>query len=88
MFIGGIITSRGFLDVRIEKNDSMPGEVRIENLNPKNVVIDPDGEDYGQAPGRGLHDPWVTADDIAVLYTKADAEILRNREPSFFPFSC
>ncbi len=87
MFADGIITSRGFLDVRIEKNDSMQGEVRIENLNPKNVVIDPDGEDYDPDTWSEVFTTkWVTADDIAVLYGKADAEILRNREQSFFPF--
>lgn len=87
MFADGIITSRGFLDVRIDTNDSMQGEVRIENLNPKNVVIDPDGEDYDPDTWSEVFTTkWVTADDIAVLYGKEDAEILRNREQSFFPF--
>lgn len=87
MFADGIITSRGFLDVRIDTNDSMQGEVRIENLNPKNVVIDPDGEDYDPDTWSEVFTTkWVTADDIAVLYGKEDAEVLRNREQSFFPF--
>jgi hypothetical protein len=87
MFADGIITSRGFLDVRIDTGDSMKGEVRIENLNPKNVVIDPDGEDYDPDTWSEVFTTkWVTADDIAVLYSKADAEVLRNREQSFFPF--
>src|SRR6478735_7520871 len=38
MFCDGIITSRGFLDVRLSFNDSMEGEVVIDNLNPKNVL--------------------------------------------------
>ena len=42
MFADGIIGSRGFLDVRLGFDDSMRGEVQIENLNPKNVVIDGD----------------------------------------------
>ena len=87
MFADGIITSRGFLDVRIDTNDSMQGEVRIENLNPKNVIIDPDAEDYDPDTWSEVFTTkWVTADDIAVLYGKEDAEILRNREQSFFPF--
>jgi hypothetical protein len=87
MFADGVITSRGFLDIRMEFDPAMRGEVRIENINPKNVIIDNDAEE---------HDPdswsevfltkWLTADDIAVLYSKEDAELLRNREASYFPY--
>lgn len=87
MFADGIITSRGFLDVRLDYRDSMQGEVCIENINPKNVVIDPDGEDYDPDTWNEVFTTkWVTADDIAVLYNKDDAELLRNREQSFFPY--
>ena len=87
MFADGIITSRGFLDVRLDYRDSMQGEVCIENINPKNVVIDPDGEDYDPDTWNEVFTTkWVTADDIAVLFNKEDAELLRNREQSFFPY--
>ena len=87
MFADGVITSRGFLDVRIENGDSMQGEVRIDNLNPKNVVIDPDGEEYDPDTWGEVHvTKWTTADDIAVLYSKADADLLRNRDQSYFPY--
>lgn len=87
MFADGIITSRGFLDVRIEYGDSMTGEVRIDNLNPKNVIIDPDGEDYDPDTwSEAFTTKWLTADDIAVLYSAEDAELLRNREQSYFPY--
>jgi len=87
VFADGIITSRGFLDVRIDHDDSMQGEVRIDQLNPKNVVIDPDGEEYDPDTWSEVFTTkWVTADDIAILYNKADAELLRNREQSFFPY--
>jgi len=87
MFADGIITSRGFLDVRIGFGDSMEGEVLVENLNPKNVIIDPDGEEYDPDSWSEVFvTKWVTADDIAVLYNKADAELLRNRDQSYFPY--
>ena len=87
VFADGIITSRGFWDLRIDYNDSMEGEVRIEQLNPKNVIIDPDGEDYDPDTwGEVFTTKWVTADDIAVLFNKEDAELLRNREQSYFPY--
>jgi hypothetical protein len=87
MFADGIITSRGFLDVRLGFKDSMQGEVLIENLNPKNVIIDPDGEEYDPDSWSEVFlTKWVTADDIAILYNKTDAELLRNREQSYFPY--
>lgn len=87
MFADGAITSRGFLDVRIGYSDSMQGEVVIENLNPKNVIIDPDGEEYDpDSWSEVFTTKWVTADDIAVLYNQEDAELLRNREQSYFPY--
>jgi hypothetical protein len=86
-FADGIITSRGFLDVRIEFNESMQGEVKIDNLNPKNVIVDPDGEDYDPDTWNEVFvTKWMTADDIAILYNPDDAEVLRNREQSFFPY--
>ena len=87
MFADGIITSRGFLDVRLGFKDSMQGEVLIENLNPKNVIIDPDGEEYDPDSWSEVFiTKWVTADDIAILYNRSDAELLRNREQSYFPY--
>lgn len=87
MFADGIITSRGFLDVRIDHNDHMQGEVRIAKLNPKNVIIDPDGEDYDPDTWSDVFTTkWVTADDIAVLYNEEDAEYLRARDASQSPY--
>ena len=87
MFADGIIGSRGYLDVRLRYNDSMEGEVFIDNLNPKNVVVDPDADSYDPDEWSEVFTTkWVTADDIAVLYTQEDADLLRNREQSFFPY--
>ena len=87
MFADGIITSRGFLDVRLGFGDSMQGEVLVENINPKNVIIDPDGEEYDPDSWNEVFvTKWMTADDICILYSKADGELLRNREQSFFPY--
>lgn len=87
MFADGIIGSRGFLDVRLSFTDSMQGEVVIDKLNPKNVIIDPDAEDYDPDTwGEVIVTKWLTADDIAVLYSKEDAELLRNQTNSYFPY--
>lgn len=85
LFADGVITSRGFLDIRLDYNDQMQGEVRYELLNPKNVLPDTDADQYDPDTWNEVFvTKWVTADDIAVLYNKADAEYLRNRDSDAF----
>ena len=87
MFADGIISSRGFLDVRIAYNDNMQGEVRIESMNPKNVLIDPDADQYDPDTWNELYTTkWMTPDDIAVLYNKADAKLLRDKARSHYTY--
>jgi hypothetical protein len=87
MFCDGVITSRGFLDVRLDFTDSMTGEVKIDNLNPKNVLIDPDAEEYDPDTWNDVFvTKWMTWQDIALLYNSEDAELLKTRGSSFFPY--
>lgn len=87
VFADGIITSRGFYDVRMDFNDNLMGDVRIGRLNPKNVLIDPDATEYDPDTWNDvMTTKWLTADEIAVLYNEEDAEYLRNRAGSYFPY--
>lgn len=87
VFADGIITSRGFFDVRLAFDDHMQGEVKVGALNPKNVIPDPDADEYDPDTWADVFTTkWVTADDIAVLYSQEDAEYLRRRDQSFFPY--
>lgn len=87
MFADGIITSRGYLDVRLDFTDSMTGEVRIDHLNPKNVLVDPDAEEYDPDTWNDVFvTKWMTWQDIAMLYNEDDAEYLKTRGTSFFPY--
>ena len=87
MFVDGIVTSRGFLDTRLDFTDSMMGEVRLERLNPKNVMIDPDGEEYDPDTWNDVFTTkWMTWQDIELLYGAEDADYLKNRGNSYFPY--
>lgn len=87
LFADGVIRSRGFVDVRLDFTDSMIGEVKITNLNSKNVVIDPDAEEYDPDSWMDCFiSKWVTPQDIAVLYNEDDAEYLKNKDGSAFPY--
>ena len=87
VFADGIIGSRGFFDVRLDFTDSLRGEVRIEQLNPKNVLIDPDADDYDPDKWSDvIITKWMSPDQIELLYNKADADLLRSRQDSYFPY--
>ena len=84
MFADGIITSRGYLDIRMGFDDNVQGEVLITKPNPKNVIPDPDGDEYDPDTWNEVQtSKWLTADDIAVLYSSDDAELLRGRDSAF-----
>lgn len=87
VFSDGLVRSRGFYDVRIDFNDSLQGEVRIAQLNSKNVVIDPDAEEYDPDSWNDVFiTKWLTHQDIAILYSEDDAEYLKNKEGSSYPY--
>ena len=68
VFCDGIIRSRGFYDVRLDFTDSMLGEVRITSPNSKNVLIDPDGEQYDPDTWMDCFTTkWLSWQDVAVL---------------------
>ena len=87
VFADGVVGSRGFFDVRLDFTDSLRGEIRIEQLNPKNVLIDADADEYDPDEwGDVIITRWMSPDQIEVLYSKADADLLRGRQDSYFPY--
>lgn len=87
VFADGMVSGRGFYDVRIDFTDSLMGEVVIEQLNPNNVLLDPDASAYDPAKWNEVFvTGWTTPDDIEVLYGRADADILRGRDHSVFEY--
>lgn len=74
----GFITSRGFYDVRVGFDDHMQGEVEITSLNPRNVMIDPDAEEYDPRTWKDvIVTKWLTLDDIAMAYGQDKANKIR-----------
>lgn len=86
-FDEGTITSRGFLDVRLGFDDAMKGEVAIELLNGKNVIIDPDGSQYDPDTWNEIFiTKWMAPIDIEMNYNKADADELKLKSRTDFNF--
>lgn len=87
VFEDGVIRSRGYFDARLDFSDNLQGEVRISQVNSKNVLVDPDAYEYD--PERWMDvvvSTWMTPDMIGVLYNEDDAEILRQRATSVYPY--
>jgi hypothetical protein len=81
VFADGLIRSRGFYDARICFDDNMRGEIKITKMNSKNVVIDPDAEDYDPDTWNDvILSKWLTPGDVEVLYGKDAADELKARD--------
>lgn len=85
VFCDGLIRSRGFYDMRMTFGDSMKGEIKIELDNSKNVVIDPDADEYDPDSWNDvISTKWMTSSDIAILYNEEDAKALGTLDESQF----
>ena len=83
----GFITSRGFYDVRVGFDDHMQGEVRLKRINPRNVLIDPDADEYDPDTWKEVFiTKWLTINDIELLYGKKHADNLKTKVASEFQF--
>jgi hypothetical protein len=82
VFDDGIITSRGYFDIRLCFTKNMQGQLELTALNPRNVLPDCDAESYDPD---GWNDvvitKWMSPLDIAALYNKDDADYLALENP-------
>jgi hypothetical protein len=80
VYADGLVTSRGFYDVRLDFQDNMQGEVRISRVNPKNVLIDPDASDYDPDEWQDvITTSWWSLTDIKAIYGDSAVEELRSQ---------
>jgi len=83
LFADGIITSRAFYDVRMNFDNNIFGEVEIDLLNPRNVVLDPDSEEYDPKKWKDCFtSKWLNLSDIDRLYGKAAKKELEGQKSS------
>lgn len=87
LFADGAITSRGYIDVRMNFDSSVTGDVEYSILNPRNVMPDPDASEYD--PDRWndvIITKWMTVDDIEYMYNAEDAKALRTKGSSAYAY--
>lgn len=72
LFADGIITSRGYYDVRLDFSDHIRGEIRIESEDPFDIILDADAKNYDPKTWKRVTKTrWLSLDDIEIMYGKA-----------------
>lgn len=87
VFSDGAITSRGFFEVRMDFSRNTTGDIIITRENSKNVITDPDADEYDPDEWNDvIKSKWMTADDISLLYSEDDAAALKERVQSAYAY--
>lgn len=72
VFGDGLIQQRGYFDIRISYRDTMLGEVIITDLDPLDVIPDPDAKSYDPDKWQDvIITRWLTLDEIEEQYGEA-----------------
>ena len=84
VYQSGIITSRGFYEVRIKEDENLHGDIIVTALDPKTVMVDPDANSYDPADWNDvIITRWMSPDEIAERYDcKELADYLKSVQPS------
>lgn len=78
VFADGVVQDRGYFDVRIDYDDHMNGEIRIESEDPLDIIPDPDAKDYDPRNWQEVFKTrWMALDEIEEMYGKDKADSLR-----------
>lgn len=88
VYTDGLVGSRGFFDVRLGYSDSLQGEARIVQLNPKNVLIDSDASSYDPDEWNDvIVTKWLSLDEIEIVYGKKWRKKMTNQSFNMAPYS-
>jgi hypothetical protein len=69
MFADGLIQQRGYIDLKMNFDENIYGDVEITNLDPLNVIPDPDSNSYDPDDwGDVIILDWMSHDDIKENY--------------------
>lgn len=71
VFQDGLITGRGYYDIRLNFERDLRGEIKIEARDPREVVLDVDAKQYDPSTWKQVFIySWATLDDIEQSYGK------------------
>jgi len=69
VFADGLIQQRGYFDIRMDFSENMFGDIKISDLDPLDVMPDPDSKSYDPDDWADvILTEWVTLEDIKETY--------------------
>jgi hypothetical protein len=72
VFADGIVQRRGYFEFRLDFDDNLRGEIRLDSLDPMDVIPDPDAKTYDPDGWKDvIITRWWTLDEIEGHYGKA-----------------
>ena len=75
----GFIQQRGYFDLRVAYDDNLIGEIKIETLDPMDVIPDPDAKSYDPDDWNDvIVTRWMSLDDIESNYGKRARRKVEN----------
>jgi len=82
VFADGIIQQRGYFDIRMDFEENLNGEIKITDLDPLDVLPDPDAKTYDPDDWTDvITTKWIPMDDVKLLYgTKAFRAVSKSIE--------
>ncbi len=88
MFSDGLITDRGYLDIRIDTQENEAGEIEISLRDPRSVIPDPDAHDYDPKTwGDVITTEFVSLEELAMRYGDEKARLVRMNIDSLGTFA-
>lgn len=83
VFADGAIQQRGFIEIRLDYTKSIFGEIRIESVDPLDVLPDPDAKSYEPEGWRDVRKTgYFSVDEIRQRFGEQAARTLLREAPS------
>lgn len=79
VFADGLIQQRGYFEIRMCFEDNLMGEVEIKDIDPLDVIPDPDAKSYDPDEWKDvIVTRWLSIDEIRAMYGQAAADAAAN----------
>lgn len=84
VFLDGLIQQRGYIDLRMDYSDSLKGELKARDLDPMDVLPDPDAKSYDPDDWSDCRiTRWLTDREIEQIYSREAAQAVVSNSVAY-----
>jgi len=81
VFSDGIIQQRGYFDIRMDYEKDLNGQIKVEALDPMDVIPDPDAKSYDPNDWKKVMvTKWLPLEEIKILYPKKYRQVMNTSD--------